>query len=158
MPHPDDEAYSSAGTLALAADRGAAVAVLCVTQGELGGDARERGEELRASCDAIGAACLPSLGWPDAGVADVASSSAVTAVMALRDAMQGWWPDVVLGLGADGVYGHSDHLALHGLLRAAILGPPAESSSWSRPALYEAVFPHRHFHPVWRALRRQRFP
>ena len=152
MPHPDDEAYSAAGTLALAADRGAVVGVLCATRGEAGGDADVRAAELQSACEAIGAELLPTLGWPDSGVAGLPES---TAVPALRAALQAWRPDVVLGLGGDGVYGHHDHLALHRLLREAVrgVGSPLEAP----PALYEAVFPPRHFHSVWRSMRRRGF-
>ena len=156
MPHPDDEAYSAAGTVALATDRGAVAGVLCVTRGEAGGDADVRAAELRSACDAIGAELLPTLGWPDGGVAGLVESSAVTT---LRAALLGWRPDVVLGLAGDGAYGHADHLALHRLLRQAVHGLACADTgpSWTPPALYEAVFPRRHFHPVWRSMRRRGF-
>jgi N-acetyl-1-D-myo-inositol-2-amino-2-deoxy-alpha-D-glucopyranoside deacetylase len=154
MPHPDDEAYAAAGTLALAASRGAATAVLCVTAGEGGGDRQVRDRELTESCRVLGAQRLPSLAWPDGGLGVLDQRQQATSVTALADVIRAWRPDAVLGLGADGVYGHLDHLALHRLLRAAW----AELSALPQPvALWEACFPPTHFHPVWRALRRQKF-
>lgn len=162
MPHPDDEAYSAAGTLALAAERGAACAVLCVTRGEAGGRPEQaaaevaalRDAELGAACAAIGAERLPSLGWADGGLPALDAAPATRALVA---AITAWRPDVVLGLGDDGVYGHRDHLALHGLLRAATAARAGQTTQGEPWALYEAVFPPRHFHPVWRGLRRRRF-
>ena len=40
IPHPDDEAYSMAGTLALCAASGAQIKMICATRGEAGNDLR----------------------------------------------------------------------------------------------------------------------
>ena len=153
MPHPDDEAYAAAGTLALAAQRGAETALLCVTAGEGGGDAAVRHAELSAACRACGTVLLPILGWPDGALPGFTETP--TANAALQRVLVAWRPDVILGLGSDGVYGHLDHLALHQLLRRACAAYADDVSSVS---LWEACFPVAHFHPVWRRLRRGKFP
>jgi len=67
LPHPDDESFSSGGTMALASDAGVKVTYLCGTYGDMGRrmgspffadresmrDVRER--ELAAACEVLGA-------------------------------------------------------------------------------------------------------
>ncbi|MCO4763315.1 MAG: PIG-L family deacetylase [Myxococcales bacterium] len=150
IPHPDDETYAMAGTLAAAAQRGARCQVCCVTRGEGGGDPNVRLGELERACALLGVAPPLVLDWPDGGLAELPVEPALARLRAL---LQQARPDVVLGLGADGAYGHSDHLALHRLLRLTVFGlEPVD-----RPQLFEAVFPPGHFHRFWRALRRAGF-
>ncbi len=145
VAHPDDEAYSVAGTLALAARSGARVVVVCATCGEGGGDPRVRERELAASCAAIGAEPPCWLGWPDGGVG---SLDAEEAGGQLREVLVDLAPDVVLSLGRDGAYGHADHLACTALLDEAVrqLEP--------MPRLLHVAFEPGLFKPVWRKLRR----
>ncbi|MEK5032305.1 bacillithiol biosynthesis deacetylase BshB2 [Paenibacillus sp. FSL R7-0302] len=77
FPHPDDEAFAAAGTLAQYIDRGAEVTYACLTLGEMGRNMgippfanrvtlpEIRREELRASCQAIGIQDLRMLGFHD---------------------------------------------------------------------------------------------
>lgn len=168
VPHPDDEAYAMAGTLALAAARGARVAVLCATRGEGGGDPRVRSAELAASCALLGAGQPEFLDWEDGAVAQRPGDRAAADLRAALRSLAGACPGdalVLLGLGADGVYGHTDHLALHRLLRRAVAGWLADAgadvdTTRGRPAaptLLEAAFAPGHFHRVWRGLRRAGF-
>ncbi|WP_238654998.1 bacillithiol biosynthesis deacetylase BshB2 [Paenibacillus piscarius] len=77
FPHPDDEAFAAAGTLAKYIELGAEVTYACLTLGEMGRNMgippfanrvtlpEIRREELRASCRAIGIQDLRMLGFHD---------------------------------------------------------------------------------------------
>jgi N-acetyl-1-D-myo-inositol-2-amino-2-deoxy-alpha-D-glucopyranoside deacetylase len=126
--HPDDEVLCGAGTLALCGARGRPVTLVCLTRGELGpiADAQlasrdtlavVREGELRASCDALGIEQLRLLDLPDAGVSWAAPergtlSTLVALIRSLR-------PRVLITFGPDGLYGHSDHVAVGELMGSA---------------------------------------
>lgn len=118
IPHPDDESYSFAGTLALLAKWGWRCRVVCATKGEGGerhdggpagpdavGAARE--SELRRSCEELGAGYGGCWGLPDGGV------RARDAEPLVREALEAEPFDLLFSLGRDGAYGHPDHLELH---------------------------------------------
>ncbi|MEK4852258.1 bacillithiol biosynthesis deacetylase BshB2 [Paenibacillus sp. FSL H7-0756] len=77
FPHPDDEAFGAAGTIAKYIEQGAEVTYACLTLGEMGRNMgippfanrvtlpEIRKEELRASCRAIGIQDLRMLGFHD---------------------------------------------------------------------------------------------
>ncbi|MEK4328559.1 bacillithiol biosynthesis deacetylase BshB2 [Paenibacillus sp. FSL R7-0312] len=77
FPHPDDEAFAAAGTLAKYIDSGSKVTYACLTLGEMGRNMgippfanrvtlpEIRKEELIASCRAIGIQDLRMLGFHD---------------------------------------------------------------------------------------------
>ncbi|MEK4042784.1 bacillithiol biosynthesis deacetylase BshB2 [Paenibacillus sp. FSL H8-0048] len=77
FPHPDDEAFGAAGTIAKYIQQGAEVTYACLTLGEMGRNMgippfanrvtlpEIRKEELRASCRAIGIQDLRMLGFHD---------------------------------------------------------------------------------------------
>lgn len=119
IPHPDDEAYSMAGTLALAARAGWRCKVLCASSGERGQRhdggptgsaalAATREAELAESCRALGAAPPAYLRLPDGGLAGE-RTALVRAVAASVGRLR---PAAVMALGQDGAYGHPDHVAV----------------------------------------------
>ncbi len=168
FPHPDDETYTAAGSMAKAAASGADVYLLCATRGEQGriGDAalatagtlgavRER--ELRAACDALGIHPPHFLDYRDGTLPDLDLAEAAGRIVAVIRALR---PRVVVTLGPDGVYGHPDHVALHKLVTPAFrsagggsrfpveqFGPPHQPER-----LCWAAFPRGHFRPVWERL------
>jgi LmbE family N-acetylglucosaminyl deacetylase len=126
--HPDDEVLCAGGTLALCGAAGHAVTVVCATRGELGpvadpalvagaslGEVRER--ELRASCAALGVHDVRMLGLPDAGVDWAAQLQGTLGQLVLL--IRQLRPDAIVTFGNDGLYGHSDHVALGELVAAA---------------------------------------
>jgi N-acetyl-1-D-myo-inositol-2-amino-2-deoxy-alpha-D-glucopyranoside deacetylase len=156
--HPDDEVLCGAGTLALCAARGRPVTLLCLTRGELGPIADERlasrdtlaavrEGELRASCEALGIERLRLLGLPDAGVSWAAPergtlSTLVELIRSLR-------PRVLITFGPDGLYGHSDHVAVGELMSSA--RHAAADPTFCPEQLTEACTPFwipRLFYPV----------
>ncbi len=147
IPHPDDESYSFGGTIALAARAGWPCRVVCVSSGEQGefdgrpstpsplGPIRER--ELVKSCSLIGANEPQFWRWPDGGLAPLDGTDNVSLLFERER------PDVVLTLGADGAYGHPDHLAVHRWVAGAW------AASQQRPVLLFAAFPPGLFLPQY---------
>lgn len=140
-PHPDDETYAMAGTLAHLAARGWRARVVYLTRGEAGVDERgpnpdlgaTREAEARAACGVLGA--TPTfVGLPDGDVASHPTDVAPYAEGAR----------LVLTLGEDGAYGHPDHLATTRMVAAAKL--PA--------TVLFAAFPKGLFAPIHRRLAR----
>jgi LmbE family N-acetylglucosaminyl deacetylase len=121
--HPDDEAFSLAGSLYLASQQGVKTVVVLATRGEAGGIMspeldtpanRARLGELReaeAHCAAraIGLHELVLFGYPDGGVTGEAGQLVRDIVIRLRTHR----PEVVVTFGPEGIYGHPDHLAVH---------------------------------------------
>ena len=150
IPHPDDESYSFAGTIALAARAGWRCLVECVTFGERGerhdgGDAEPgmlalaRARELDESCKLLGARPPAFWGWPDGGLQGRTDGARRT-----RSVIRRANADVVLSLGADGAYGHPDHVAVQRWVAEALEGleePP--------PGVF-AVFPRGLFIPQYK--------
>ncbi len=79
LAHPDDESFGMGGTLALYAQRGVAVHLVCATRGEVGevnsqrmngyqsvGDLREA--ELRCAAGKLGLSGVHFLGYRDSGM------------------------------------------------------------------------------------------
>ena len=149
-PHPDDEAYAFGGTIALAAKAGWRCIVQCASAGERGKrhdggptDAESVGTvrlaELAASCRALGAQPPATWGLPDGDLAKEPSQAA--RISALFSAIE---PDLVLTLGADGAYGHPDHIAVYEWVLEAW-----EASPGLRPPLLFAAFPRGLFLPQY---------
>lgn len=151
IPHPDDESYSFAGTLALLARAGWTCEVVCASAGE-GGERHDGGPqgaaaladariaELRESCGLLGATLVDAWRLPDGGV----RSDAVTP--RLVAALERSSPDALLTLGADGAYGHPDHLAVYDAVVATTAAPGG-------PPLLLAAFPRGLFLPQYELCR-----
>lgn len=152
VPHPDDEAYAFGGAIAAAAAAGWECQVACASSGELGkrhdggstapaAVAAAREAELAASCAILGA--KPPGFWrlPDGGLRESPPSRSV-----VSEAIAAAAPDLLVALGADGAYGHPDHLAVHDAVLGAWRGLPAAA----RPPLLFAAFPKGLFLPQYR--------
>jgi LmbE family N-acetylglucosaminyl deacetylase len=114
--HPDDEAFLSAGLMALARRHGQRVVVVTATAGEQGGDPTIRRRELAASLAAVGVTEHRWLCFPDGGCADVPLALGRDAVAAVIHQVH---PDTILTFGADGITGHPDHTAVSAWTTAA---------------------------------------
>lgn len=128
MPHPDDESYSTAGTLAISVKAGADVTLVCATRGEAGwvrgrpglarADVAElRTAELHDACNAIGLPAPRFLDWADGEVDTLGSRRRLAELGAVIDELA---PDVIITLADDGVYGHRDHIALTATCRQLV--------------------------------------
>lgn len=129
VAHPDDETMLCGGTLAVLAERGVEIHVLCATRGE-GGEmgeppratraelGRVRAAEMRCACQALGVHRVDFLGYVDPTVGpenslypfaegeDELRDRLLANVRRLR-------PHILLTHGRDGEYGHPAHQMLH---------------------------------------------
>jgi LmbE family N-acetylglucosaminyl deacetylase len=146
--HPDDEVFCAGGTLARAAELGAQVMIVSATRGEQGqirdpaaatrrtlGAVREG--ELRAAAAELGVQRIQVLDYPDGALAHHRSAlgAAIAGIMRQFD------PDTVITFGADGGYGHPDHIAISSLTTGAFRVLAHDHDRGQR--LYHAVFPPR---------------
>lgn len=150
--HPDDEAYSCAGLLAMAASDGAVVTVVCATRGEAGRDregivapgpalARLRTVEMGLSCRALGVQPPVFLDLPDGAL-----QGHPQLAERIKDVFSRLRPNVVITLGLDGAYGHRDHLAVTRAVIDQVMSMKEGSTSRARrapirPRLLLAQFP-----------------
>ena len=125
-PHPDDEAYLSAGLMARMTDAGHRVTVLTLTRGEKGTSDPElydqphfgamRETELRASLAELGVHDLRIAGYRDGECDTVDSETAVRHIAAVIASVR---PDLVVTFGPDGITGHRDHRIVSGWVTEA---------------------------------------
>jgi LmbE family N-acetylglucosaminyl deacetylase len=114
--HPDDEAYLSAGLMAMARAAGNRVVCVTATAGELGTDdpVRHPAEEVAAVRRAELVRALAALdvhehrilGLADGSLADLDPAPQVTRLHRLIAWFQ---PDTIVTFGPDGMTGHPDH-------------------------------------------------
>jgi LmbE family N-acetylglucosaminyl deacetylase len=131
--HPDDEAISTGGTMALASDQGHHVTLVVATRGEMGepvegvldegellGDRREA--ESRRSAEILGVQVVEFLGYRDSGMVDEPSNDDPTcfwqadleeAAERLAVILRRAEADILIGYDPNGVYGHPDHVKVH---------------------------------------------
>ncbi len=139
-PHPDDESIAMGGTLLSYADRGVATHVVTCTGGEegenlagidLGGRVLPdlRREEMDAAAAILGLTSHTWLGYRDSGMVDTATNDHPEAFTNVDVAVAGarlaahvrrLRPQVVASDGANGTYGHPDHVMSHRVTVAAI--------------------------------------
>jgi LmbE family N-acetylglucosaminyl deacetylase len=151
--HPDDEASSTGGVLALCADQGIQTVVVTCTNGEFGDapggikpgqDGHDeqavadiRLAELRQSCKILGVTHLELLGYHDSGMEDwdykqrpEAFCNIPEAVVAARigDLIKTYRPQVVITYDDKGLYQHPDHVhaSLSAQAAVAATGFPAK--------------------------------
>ena len=115
-PHPDDEAYLSAGLMARMTDAERRVTVLTLTRGEKGTSdpadydqphfAARRERELRASLAEVGVDDVRVLDYRD-GECELVDDEA--AIARIADQIDSVRPDVLVTFGPDGITGHRDH-------------------------------------------------
>lgn len=160
MPHPDDECFGCASTMARYSAEGATVSLVTMTrgggglwQGREAGDLRPLSDvrelELRAAAAELGVHFLEIFDYPDGGL------ETVEEVDAVRDRFVGdivrclrtHRPQVVVCHGPEGSYGHPDHKVVsHLTVQACTLaGDPSAYeleavalgiSAWSPTKLY----------------------
>jgi LmbE family N-acetylglucosaminyl deacetylase len=144
--HPDDEAITVGGTLAIAADAGHRVVLVFGTRGDLGevddgvlepdeelGQRRE--QEARDAAAVLGAARVEFLPYHDSGMAGeptnddadaFAAADVEEAAAHLAELLREERADVLTVYDERGGYGHPDHIQVHvvGRRAAALAGTP----------------------------------
>jgi LmbE family N-acetylglucosaminyl deacetylase len=133
LAHPDDETFGMGGTLALYAQRGAKVQLVCATRGEAGTVSPEhlqgyqniaqlREAELRCAAGHLGLADLHFLGYRDSGMAGspenqhpeaLARADLQEVTGRITEHIRRIKPQVVVTFDPAGGYGHPDHIATH---------------------------------------------
>lgn len=167
LAHPDDETFGMGGTLALYAERGVKVHLVCATNGEAGTVSPEflqdyseiaelRRDELRCAAEVLGVAQLDFLGYRDSGMVGTAENQHPDSLaQADRERVTGQIvellrqvrPQVVVTHDPYGGYGHPDHIAVHHTTLAAFhaAGDPDRYRGRGEPfqpqKLYYATIP-----------------
>lgn len=154
--HPDDETFGAGGTLALLADTGHVVDLICATNGDEGGVADESGDhgmdpevrldELRCACRALGINEPVFLGYRDSGMegwgakpGSLSTADRDEVLARLVGEIRRLRPDVVVTFDPGGIYGHPDHVAISGLASEAYFRTAAETGG--PRALYHQAIP-----------------
>jgi len=170
--HPDDEASSTGGVLALYSDQGVRTIVVTCTNGEFGdapgqvkpGEeghdeeavAQLRLAELRQSCKILGVSHLELLGYHDSGMPDWeykhrddAFCNVPLDVVADRivELIRQYQPQIVISYDDKGMYQHPDHV--HASLAAAA----AVAKSGTPAKFYHTAMRPSTWRKVWDALR-----
>jgi LmbE family N-acetylglucosaminyl deacetylase len=141
LAHPDDESLGFGGTLARYASEGVETFLVTATRGERGryqghapGDAahpgavelgRIRERELRAAAAALGVHEVALLDYHDGDLDAASPGEAIDRIAAHIRRVR---PDVVMTFGAEGAYGHPDHIAICQFTTAAVVAAaPAQA-------------------------------
>ena len=135
--HPDDESIACGGVLALCAERGVRVSLLCATHGENNCGVRDevwfeqRARELHDAAAVLGVSEVILLDYRDGFLpwAGDLSDRLEAEIRRLR-------PDAVITFGKDGLYWHPDHIALCEATTAAV-----DAMEKDGPALYYVTMP-----------------
>jgi LmbE family N-acetylglucosaminyl deacetylase len=125
--HPDDECFAFGGALALAADRGIEVSVVCLTDGTAGsyrGTAKTdeelgtlRRAEFAAACAILGVQHHEVLDYKD-GKLEFGNLSEIAGRLVER--IRQWQPHVIVTFGGDGAANtHPDHIVVSAATTAA---------------------------------------
>jgi LmbE family N-acetylglucosaminyl deacetylase len=170
--HPDDEASSTGGVLALYSDQSIRTVVVTCTNGEFGdapgqvkpGDdghdeqavAQLRLAELRQSCKILGVSNLELLGYHDSGMPDWEYKDRPDAfcnipldVVAGRigGLIETYQPQIVISYDDKGMYQHPDHVHAARAAEAAAAASPIPAK------FYQTAMRGSVWRKVWAALR-----
>lgn len=168
LAHPDDETFGMGGTLALYAQRGVQVHLVCATRGEVGEADPEhlqgfasvgemRSAELACAAEILGLAGVHYLGYRDSGMpgspdnqhpdAQIAQPLEQVAAEVVRH-LRALRPQVVLTFDPVGGYFHPDHIHIQ---RATTLAferaadpqfAPGSGAPFTPARLYYHTMPH----------------
>jgi LmbE family N-acetylglucosaminyl deacetylase len=178
LAHPDDETFGMGGTLALYAQRGAQVYLVCATRGEVGDVdpqymqgfdtiAERREYELRCAAQKLGLKSVFFLGYRDSGMPGAADNHHPQALAAAPlDEVAGkvvgyirqLHPQIVLTFDPIGGYRHPDHIAVHdATVRAFALTGESDYHTDNQPPyqpqkLYFYTIPRRYLRWAVRLL------
>jgi N-acetyl-1-D-myo-inositol-2-amino-2-deoxy-alpha-D-glucopyranoside deacetylase len=168
LAHPDDESFGMGGTLALYAQRGVEVHLICATRGEVGETppdfkrndrsiAELRMDELRCAGQILGLKEVHFLDYRDSGMPGSTDNSHPNALAAapmeqvakeIAKLIRKLKPQVVLTFDPFGGYGHPDHIAIQRATERAFYLAGEQTPLDSLPPyqsqkLYFHTFPNR---------------
>lgn len=156
--HPDDESLACGGLLAYCADLGVRVTLVCATRGERGPQGHvttDAGTSLRDIRALELAEAARTLGIAEVVLLDHADGylpwiKASRLEAELLDVMTRVRPEVVITFGADGLYWHPDHIAIHHRTTAAVAALGADA-----PALFYVTMPPGHMRRIAENIARE---
>jgi LmbE family N-acetylglucosaminyl deacetylase len=142
--HPDDESFANSGRVAQLAGEGFTVVAIVATAGEAGELAethdlekarRRRLEKYERALEILGVSSWewlePDAEWVDApGGPLVSQADPARLQAAVRRRLEVHDPRIVLTVGADGLTGHPDHVAIGHAVRAAARGNAIPGGVW----------------------------
>lgn len=128
MAHPDDESMGNGGMIFRHTQAGLPVDLICATRGGAGWGGKPEGrrpeelplirtQELQKAAELLGIRDLVVWDYPDGALA---TSDQQEIASRIEQEIRQRRPDVVVGWGPDGGYGHPDHIALGACTDAAI--------------------------------------
>ena len=166
--HPDDEGFGCGGTLAMLAEKGAKLTLVCVTNGDVGEISdpnlaspetlsEVRQQELYNAMQVTGISDIRFLNYRDSGMANTPDNEhpeslnmapahqVMTKLTKILDEIN---PDLVLTHDPTGGYGHPDHLAVNKHTTTAFYN--SRNRSWT--SLYYVCFPRTVFQRMWQRM------
>lgn len=179
LAHPDDESFGMGGTLALYAQRGWNVYLICATRGEAGsldpaldGRISELGQlrenELHCAAQILGLTDVIVLGFRDSGMRGAADNHHPNALIMhqLEDIagiivshIRQLRPEIVLTFDPLGGYQHPDHIHIHRATKIAFEKAddpsfcPLDQSPYRPAALYYHLMPRTLIRTVVKLMR-----
>ncbi|NLG98008.1 MAG: GlcNAc-PI de-N-acetylase [Chloroflexi bacterium] len=164
LAHPDDETFGMGGTLALYAQKGVEVHLVCATRGEAGemdpeymngfkSIAERRESELRCAAQHLGLKGVHFLGYRDSGMPGSPDNKHPQALCAqpVEEVAAGVVqyirmikPQVVITFDPIGGYRHPDHIAMHNATVKAfsLAGDPTYHSNGLSPYQPQKLYYH----------------
>lgn len=166
LAHPDDESFGMGGTLALYAQQGVEIHLMCATKGEAGevdpeflegfdSIASRRESELLCAAEHLGLAKVHFMGYRDSGMQGSQDNQHPEALInAPLDQVTGevvayireFQPDLVLTFDPVGGYHHPDHIHIQ---KAATLAFEAAGDPLEYPALGQPFQPDKLYYHVF---------
>jgi N-acetyl-1-D-myo-inositol-2-amino-2-deoxy-alpha-D-glucopyranoside deacetylase len=133
LAHPDDESFGMGGTLALYAQKGVAIHLICATRGEAGemesdclegydSIAQRRESELRCAAELLGITSVQFLDYRDSGMSGspdnqhpqaLVNAPVANVAQQIADHIRRLRPQVIITFDPIGGYKHPDHIAIH---------------------------------------------
>ncbi len=133
LAHPDDESFGMGGTLALYAQKGVAIHLICATRGEAGemeadclegydSIAQRRESELRCAAELLGITSVHFLDYRDSGMSGspdnqhpqaLVNAPVANVAQQIADHIRRLRPQVIITFDPIGGYKHPDHIAIH---------------------------------------------
>jgi LmbE family N-acetylglucosaminyl deacetylase len=160
--HPDDESLGAGGTIAKYASEGVDVSLITATRGDSGrfrghrpGDPQHPGpaalaeireNELRAAAGVLGVRHISILGYGDQ---QLDRADPREAIAAIAGQIRRWQPQVVVTFGADGAYGHPDHIAISQFTTAAIVAAADAGFSCDRSGMEQPHVVSKLYYIAW---------
>lgn len=133
LAHPDDESFGMGGTLALYAQKGVAIYLICATRGEAGemeadclegydSIAQRRESELRCAAELLGITSVQFLDYRDSGMSGspdnqhpqaLVNAPVANVAQQIANHIRRLRPQVIITFDPIGGYKHPDHIAIH---------------------------------------------